>query len=121
MTPICETPENAKPSEKMLNGLNSLCRDPLNTVWVVSGRDQKTLEGWLGNIPNLGLSAEHGCFSRYPNSDKWINNSDRIDMSWKDDVREIFKYYTERTPGSFIEEKRSSLTWHYRKADPKYG
>lgn len=42
-------------------------------------------------------------------------------MSWKDDVREIFQYYTERTPGSFIEEKAYALTWHYRKADPKYG
>lgn len=44
-----------------------------------------------------------------------------IDMSWKEDVKEIFEYYTERTPGSFIEEKQCSLTWHYRKADPKYG
>ncbi|KAI9308246.1 glycosyltransferase family 20-domain-containing protein [Cunninghamella echinulata] len=121
LTPICETPEEAKPSEKTLKALNQLCKNPLNIVWVVSGRDQKTLEEWLGHIPNLGLSAEHGCFSRFPNADTWINNSDRIDMSWKDDVREIFKYYTERTPGSFYEEKRSSLTWHYRKAEPKYG
>lgn len=46
---------------------------------------------------------------------------DQIDMTWRDDVYEIFKYYTERTPGSFIETKRSSLTWHYRTADPKFG
>lgn len=42
-------------------------------------------------------------------------------MPWKDDVKEIYEYYTERTPGSFIEEKKYSLTWHYRKADPKFG
>ncbi|KAF9101386.1 threalose-6-phosphate phosphatase, partial [Mortierella sp. GBA39] len=33
----------------------------------------------------------------------------------------IFTYYTERTQGSFIEHKRSSLTWHYRMADPEFG
>jgi len=42
-------------------------------------------------------------------------------MSWKNDVIEIFTYYTERTQGSFIEHKRSSLTWHYRMADPEFG
>lgn len=44
-----------------------------------------------------------------------------VDMSWKDDVRQIFDYYTERTPGSLVEDKEYSLTWHYRNADPKYG
>lgn len=46
---------------------------------------------------------------------------DKVDMSWKDDVRNIFEYYTERTTGSFIEEKKCTLTWHYRLADPKFG
>jgi trehalose 6-phosphate synthase/phosphatase len=79
------------------------------------------LDNWLGSIPNLGLSSEHGCFIKDPNSSTWVSMLDDVDMSWKDDVKEIFEYYTERTPGSFIEEKECSLTWHYRKADPKYG
>jgi hypothetical protein len=29
--------------------------------------------------------------------------------------------YTDSTPGSFIEDKRTSLVWHYRKADPEFG
>jgi hypothetical protein len=44
-----------------------------------------------------------------------------MDMSWKNDVLPIFEYYTERTPGSFVEQKRSGLTWHYRLADPEFG
>jgi len=34
---------------------------------------------------------------------------------------EIFNYYAERTPGSFIEHKTASLIWHYRLADPQFG
>ncbi|CAO3592094.1 unnamed protein product [Absidia cylindrospora] len=120
LTPIVDSPENAKPSPQMKDALKRLCDESSNTVWVVSGRDQKALEIWLGDdLPQLGLSAEHGCFTRFPGTTRWINNIDRIDMTWKDDVREIFQYYTERTPGSFIEEKRGSLTWHYRKTEPE--
>ena len=42
-------------------------------------------------------------------------------MSWMGEVLEIFKYYTERTTGSQIEVKKSSVTWHYRSADPEWG
>lgn len=75
----------------------------------------------MGHIPHLGLSSEHGCSIRDPNSTTWIDTLENAYMFWKDDVKEVFDYYTERTPGSFIEEKKYSLTWHYRKADPKYG
>ena len=30
-------------------------------------------------------------------------------------------HYTERTPGSFIEEKEINLTWHYRNSDLEFG
>ncbi|KAF9926205.1 threalose-6-phosphate phosphatase [Linnemannia zychae] len=121
LTPIRKTPGAAVPQEHMLKALGKLCDDPKNIVWVISGRDQKVLEDWLGHIPNLGFSAEHGSFMRQPGSQKWINLTESLDMSWKNDVIEIFTYYTERTQGSFIEHKRSSLTWHYRMADPEFG
>ncbi|CAG8440488.1 10953_t:CDS:10 [Acaulospora colombiana] len=115
------TPSQAIPSPQMLELLQKLTNDPKNTVWVVSGRDQESLDSWLGQVKKLGFSAEHGSFLKNPDSDKWINLTEDIDMSWKNDVDEIFTYYTERTQGSSIEYKRSSITWHYRKADPEYG
>ena len=106
----------------MLRALAILVKDPKNYVFVISGRDQFTLDSWLGHISGLGLSAEHGCFIKYPeDSSKWLNLSEEIDLAWKNDVAEIFTYYTERTQGSFIEHKRCSITWHYRLADPEYG
>ncbi|KAG0292977.1 threalose-6-phosphate phosphatase [Dissophora globulifera] len=121
LTPIRKTPGAAIPQEHMLKALKALADDPNNVVWVISGRDQKVLEEWLGDVDNLGFSAEHGSFMRQPGSKKWVNLTESLDMSWKNDVIEIFTYYTERTQGSFIEHKRSSLTWHYRMADPEFG
>ncbi|KAJ3102876.1 threalose-6-phosphate phosphatase [Phlyctochytrium bullatum] len=121
LTPIRKTPGAAVPSAEMLSYLTALAADPNNYVFVISGRDQACLDNWLGHIPKLGLSAEHGCFIKYPEDGKWVNLSEEIDLSWKAKVTEIFSYYTERTQGSFIEHKRCSITWHYRLADPDYG
>jgi trehalose-phosphatase len=121
LTPIVSVPSAALPPKDMYEYLQNLCADPNNEIWVISGRDQETLENWLGGIPNLGFSAEHGCFMKQPNSDNWVNMLEGVDMSWKNDVVKIFDYYTERTQGSFVEHKKSSITWHYRLADPQYG
>ncbi|KAJ3096221.1 threalose-6-phosphate phosphatase [Phlyctochytrium planicorne] len=121
LTPIRKTPNAAVPSPEMLQYLTVLAQDPDNYIFVISGRDQACLDNWLGHIPNLGLSAEHGCFIKYPEDGKWVNLSEEIDLSWKSKVTEIFSYYTERTQGSFIEHKRCAITWHYRLADPDYG
>ncbi|KAL7329095.1 hypothetical protein PS15p_207256 [Mucor circinelloides] len=121
LTPIKKTPMAAVPPKDMLQYLTALCQDPRNEVWIISGRDENALNNWLGHIDHLGMSAEHGSFMRYPDSKKWVNLTEHLDMSWKNDVLEIFTYYTERTTGSFIEHKRCALTWHYRLADPEYG
>ncbi|KAJ3407202.1 threalose-6-phosphate phosphatase [Chytridiales sp. JEL 0842] len=120
LTPIVKTPSAAVPPPRMLKFLATLCADPRNYVFVISGRDQACLDNWLGHIKGLGLSAEHGSFIKYPGG-QWTNLSKEMDLSWKDKVAEVFQYYTERTQGSFVEHKRCSITWHYRLADPDYG
>ncbi|KAI8882368.1 glycosyltransferase family 20 protein [Backusella circina FSU 941] len=121
LTPIVSVPSDAQPSPEMLSYLQTLCNDDRNNVWVISGRDQACLEDWLGSIKNLGLSAEHGCFVKAAGEENWTDVLNNVDMSWKKDVTEIFDYYTERTEGSFVEHKKSSITWHYRMADEEYG
>lgn len=75
----------------------------------------------------MGLSAEHGCFIREPcagangEEQDWVSMTEALDMSWMEEAREIFEYYTERTTGSHVEVKKSSITWHYRGADPEWG
>lgn len=121
LTPIVKDPQAAIPSDRVLRTIKSLAADPRNAVWIISGRDQAFLDEWMGHIPELGLSAEHGCFIRKPRSDDWENLAEKTDMAWQAEVMEVFQHYTERTQGSFIERKRVALTWHYRRADPEYG
>jgi trehalose 6-phosphate synthase/phosphatase len=121
LTPIVKTPSMATPSEATLEALSKLTSDPKNVVYIISGRDQVFLEQYLGHYNTLGMSAEHGGFIREPNSTVWTNFTETLDMDWMNEVHEIFKYYTERTTGSHIEVKKSSITWHYRASDPEWG
>ncbi|EPS45711.1 hypothetical protein H072_119 [Dactylellina haptotyla CBS 200.50] len=121
LTPIVKDPHAAIPTDKIIRTIKKLASDPQNNVWIVSGRDQAFLEQWMGDIAELGFSAEHGSFVRRPRSSEWVNLTEKFDMTWQKDVVDIFQYYTERTQGSFIERKRCALTWHYRRADPDYG
>ncbi|ORZ33533.1 glycosyltransferase family 20-domain-containing protein [Catenaria anguillulae PL171] len=124
LSPIVKVPEMARPTPELIEALTALCRDPLNLVFIISGRDQATLEEWLGHVPGLGMSAEHGSSLKYPHG-PWLDLTEELqgdDPSvWKSEVVDVFNFFTERTPGSFVEHKRHSVTWHYRLADPSFG
>jgi trehalose-phosphatase len=120
MTPIVKDPEAAVPSKRLLEALDKLGSDERNVIWVVSGRDDRFLSKHLGHL-KVGFSAEHGGYVREPGSQEWQNLTKELDMSWMPAIRQVFEYYTERTSGSWIEQKKSSITWHYRAADPDYG
>ncbi|KAF8524292.1 trehalose 6-phosphate phosphatase [Hysterangium stoloniferum] len=121
LSPIVKVPSAAVPSEETLEALTKLSNDPKNLVYIISGRDSAFLIQHLGHIEKLGMSAEHGCFVKEPGAETWSSLTEQLDMSWMSEVKEIFEYYTERTTGSHIEVKKSSITWHYRASDPEWG
>lgn len=122
LTPIVKDPAAAVPSRRLLDALRTLSENPSNAVYIISGRDEAFLTKHFGNLPALGLSAEHGSYFKEHGADStWQNLSAELDMSWKGDVLNVFRYFTDRTIGSNIEEKKSSIVWHYRNADPDFG
>ncbi|ORY94728.1 glycosyltransferase family 20-domain-containing protein [Syncephalastrum racemosum] len=101
--------------ERLINVLSRLTQHPDSAVYVISGRTQPNVERDLGSIPNLGLSAENGFYMK-PRGEDWQKMLTNVDLSWMPAVKEIFQYYTERTPGASIETKEISMVWHYRTA-----
>jgi trehalose 6-phosphate synthase/phosphatase len=103
LTPIVKDPSQAIPSDRVIRTLKTLAADPNNAVWIISGRDQAFLDEYMGHIPELGLSAEHGSFMRHPHSNDWENLTETMDMSWQEEVIAVFQEYTDKTQGKFSE------------------
>ncbi|PRP88701.1 hypothetical protein PROFUN_02797 [Planoprotostelium fungivorum] len=124
LTPIQSIPGKAYPPRSLIALLNRLSSIPNTHVYVISGRDRKTLGHWLGGLP-IGLSCEHGLFFRQCQNggvvSEWQDLLGEMDLNWKSDVETLFHYYEERTPGSYTEVKEVNITWHYRNADPEFG
>ncbi len=108
-------PAKAGPDQEIREVLRRLTEDGKNRIAVVSGRDKTTLERWLGDL-GVYLVAEHGGWVRRKGQD-W-KSSQPLDEDWKHTIRPILDLYSDRTPGSLVEEKDFSLVWHYRRADP---
>ena len=109
-------PAKAAPDEEIMSLLQSLSSDPKNNVVVISGRDKATLEKWLGGL-DAALVAEHGAWVKQA-GEHW-QCTEPIKAEWKGTIRPILELCSDRTPGSFVEEKDFSLVWHYRRADPE--
>ena len=111
-----EKPELATPDEALMQLLKKLIEFPQTEVAIVSGRDQKFLDQWFGHLP-ITLVAEHGYVVKHKNQ-KWLVKETQL-KNWKEDLIPVIENFTDRTPGTFIEEKKNSLVWHYRKTDPE--
>jgi trehalose 6-phosphate synthase/phosphatase len=118
LAPLTRIPSQAKPQEELLHVLQGLSEDNKNEVVIISGRDADTLDSWLGDLP-LHLVAEHGAFIKQTGGD-WEQQS-TILPDWKDQIRPILQLFVTRCAGSFIEEKRNTLVWHYRNTHPDLG
>lgn len=148
LTPTHKLAEFAKPSSNILSILSNLAKKEHVYVYIISGRSRSHLSQWFDGV-GVGLSAEHGCFYRHPEkvftdveltvssssesahtadsktrtagTGGWVELVDDVDLTYRDAIRPLLQHYTDRTPGSFIEEKEMNLTWHYRNADPEFG
>ncbi|KAG7598117.1 Trehalose-phosphatase [Arabidopsis suecica] len=109
------------PNAEVMSVLKSLCGDPKNTVFVVSGRGWESLSDWLSPCENLGIAAEHGYFIRWSSKKEWETCYSSAEAEWKTMVEPVMRSYMDATDGSTIEFKESALVWHHQEADPDFG
>jgi trehalose 6-phosphate synthase/phosphatase len=120
LVPIIRQPKDAYPDPSLRHLLKSLATDERNDVYIISGRKYETLRSWLGDL-DIGLITEHGAKMQGLPSEGNDKSEVATLMDWKDNIRPILEVYVDRTPGSNLEEKKHSLGWDYRKAEPEMG
>jgi trehalose 6-phosphate synthase/phosphatase len=121
LVPFARRPQQAVPPIPVLDLLNVMARDSNNRVVLISGRSAENLERWFGAVQGLWLVAEHGAELKDPSSAKWEALRPQSTSDWKATVLPILEHFVDRTPGSFVEEKKYALVWHYRMAEPEFG
>ncbi|MGZ5285958.1 MAG: bifunctional alpha,alpha-trehalose-phosphate synthase (UDP-forming)/trehalose-phosphatase [Flavisolibacter sp.] len=118
LAPYQKLPSLAAPSDELIQLLTDLTNDPANELVIISGRDADTLEKWLGSLP-MNMIAEHGACVKYK-GEEW-KELVAINTEWKEQVRPMMQLFVDRCAGSFIEEKKSTLAWHYRNTNSELG
>jgi trehalose 6-phosphate synthase/phosphatase len=118
LAPYQKMPSMAAPSEELMQLLAGLTLDPDNDIVIISGRDVDTLQRWLGKLP-LNMIAEHGASIKY--KDGTWDQPAQINTEWKEQVRPLMQLFVDRCAGSFIEEKKTTLAWHYRNTNAELG
>jgi trehalose 6-phosphate synthase/phosphatase len=121
LVPFAKRPQQAVPPQIVLDLLTTLASDPRNRLALISGRSAENLGRWFGQIPQLCLVAEHGVELRRPSASTWESLRPQASTDWKPTVMPILEHFVDRTPGSFVEEKKYALVWHYRMAEPEFG
>lgn len=112
---------NKSPNLEVISLMNTLCSDPRNVVFIVSGRGRQELSGWFSPCKHLGIAAEHGYYLRWKLEEEWETCVPALEFDWKQMVEPVMKLYAESTDGSFIEAKESAIVWHHQDADPDFG
>jgi trehalose 6-phosphate synthase/phosphatase len=115
LTPFAKLPNLAAPGADLLQILSKIGENPLNEVYIVSGRDSQTLEKWFAHLP-IGLIAEHGAKFRHKNG-IWDHEIIAFLPDWMARMEKIMREYVNKCPHTFIEKKEYSIAWHYRNAD----
>lgn len=125
LVPFSNKPDNAAPDKDLLQLLRQLGLPQKNNVVIISGRSKSTLKKWFGTLP-IDLVAEHGAWIHlHTSSAHSLGNScfsktsfwsprEKLDNHWKEGLILLLARLTNKTPGSFVEEKDYSLAWHYR-------
>ena len=119
LAPFTPDPAQAIPSARAMALLKKLCASPSNHVVLISGRRKEDLSVWFDGL-FMTLVSENGAWTRAADKGEW-EATVALDVRWKDRIRPILERFEKRIPGSSIEEKETSLVWHYRRVDLNTG
>jgi trehalose 6-phosphate synthase/phosphatase len=110
-------PDTAILPEHMSEIIIKMVGDPQTKIFIITGRSRSDIDGFLNHIP-INIIAEHGAMIKM--GGVWKNQI-MDNFLWKKTITPVLNQITAICPQSYVEEKKFSLTWHYRNADPDLG
>lgn len=113
LSPFVRKPEDAVPSEQLLELIRRMSADKRNKVVINSGRNHQILDKWFAGLP-IDFAAEHGVF--YKDDGVWHRNI-MEEIVWDEEILDIIQHTIDKTPRSHLEQKDAALVWHYRNVD----
>lgn len=118
LTPIVKTPELARLSPKTRFFLKALGSRPTFIIGIISGRGLRDINRLVG-LNNIYYAGNHGLELRgpkanfiYPATVAYSQTIHHLAQQLEKALREI--------PGILVEDKGSTLSFHYRLVKPKY-
>ncbi|KAA1248018.1 bifunctional alpha,alpha-trehalose-phosphate synthase (UDP-forming)/trehalose-phosphatase [Aquimarina sp. RZ0] len=118
LAPFEKIPEDAKPTQKIFDILDKIHATPNTKLILITGRDKATFDKWFSH-KEYTLITEHGAWLKESNKEWEL--LERVNNDWFGSIAPVLESFTDRTPGSLIEEKNYSLAWHFRNVDPDLG
>lgn len=109
-------PNQVMVARPLLEDLQQLTQLHGHTVAVISGRTMTDLRGFLGSIPRLWLSGDHGAEVVGPHW-HWVHGSAAASTHHFAHLAPKLSHELSGLPGIYVESKRYSLGIHYRLAD----
>ena len=104
--------------QRTIDALTALASTKGNIMYVMSGKRPEELHILFERVPGLGIIAENGCFLRFHDSDEWIEAPDLDQIQgWKECLRHIIQYYSDRLEGSYIEDRHCSMVLVTKECD----
>jgi trehalose 6-phosphate synthase/phosphatase len=116
LVPIVATPDLARPDAALLALLAELAADPETDLHMVSGRSIADLQQWFSHL-NATLWAEHGAACRPAGASTWERRVGS-EAEWLRRAEGFLDAVCARMPGTLVEQKATSVAWHYRTATP---
>lgn len=117
IVPIASTPHEVKLPEETNKLLQEINLIPGVYLGIVSGRSLEEIKRQV-NIPNIVYAGNHGLEWEIENR-KYILPKAEDAIKYLSKIIELLKPLESKYPGVFIENKRLTLTIHYRLVDEK--
>jgi trehalose 6-phosphate synthase/phosphatase len=113
--PITKSYQETERDIEISKLLQELAEREKADIFITSSRSKEYLDERLNHL-SINLIAEHGTWFKKADDDEWALLKP-LSEEWKEGIMPILEVYTDRLPGSVIEEKELFLSWHYHKAD----